>query len=604
MPQGKDQKGWELPSYIDFRKGQQKLYEVIKANPNKTRYAVKLPTGYGKSWCACIAYATLRGLGNVDRLLLIVPTDTQRSQYISGLREDLMKMGIDYRGIEKCDTQQSWVIKKSFRNESEIFVTTVQSISANPSWFADLMSKNNWLTVADEFHHYGEDNTWGEAIKQLPTKTVLGMSATPFRGDKSKTIFGDVPFDVEVTIEDAIKEGALRGIEVHECDYDVTFTTEDDKNPQTVLMSKLPELANEIDCNVSEWEIKRQVRFHTKYVHSILLQAINAWMNYESRYPKQNQILVFAMTCKHAESIAAAINDIAFPGLPEPFADWVGTGSWEDDNGIPYGRTREQNVAIIERFQNNQLPCLVQVNLAGEGFNNKRCSIGVMLDLIGDTPMKRQHVGRFIRVNPQSPNNLAVIFASSDAPCLPLLKSIEEQTAVEPSNKEKAERGEINRQDFLQLEIPNLIVLDTQLQTVTKSYPYGTLEKTVQAFKEQTPEFKSASDEVVAKAVEAFMARQMGQQTQLSSEDRRNQVASQVKQAIGRIVNHILHLRFGKSFPKSAKGDLHKKIHGYYIRLSGRQSDLTEEELRAKHEWLKELAESIKDGGIPAWLSI
>ncbi|MFZ9069514.1 MAG: helicase-related protein, partial [bacterium] len=98
-----------------------------------------------------------------------------------------------------------------------------------------------------------------------------------------------------------------------------------------------------------------------------------------------------------------AINDMAFPGLPEPFADWIGVGEASDK------RSPQQNEDILQRFQDNKLPCLVQVNKAGEGFNNKRCSIGLMLDMVGDTPQKRQHIGRFLRVNPDAPETDAVI---------------------------------------------------------------------------------------------------------------------------------------------------------------------------------------------------
>jgi superfamily II DNA or RNA helicase len=603
MPQGKDKSGWELPSFVPFRKGQKKLYEVIKANPNKKRYAVKLPTGYGKSWCACIAFATLRGEGMVDRALLVVPNDTQRSQYVQGLREDLDHIAIEYRGIERCDTQQAWVIKKSLRNESDIFVTTVQSIDANPAWFQDLMSKGRWLIVADEFHHYAEDNSWGIAINKLSYDAILGMSATPFRGDNKPTIL-DIPFDVEISIQDAITEKALRPIEVHECDYDVTFTAGEDKLPQTVMMSELQALANQEKLSVSDWELKRHIRYHTKYIHSILLQAINAWVNYESRCPGQNQILVFAMTCRHAESVAKAINAIAFPGLPEPFADWVGTGEGDSEN-----RTQEQNANIIRQFQENKLPCLVQVNIAGEGFNNKRCSIGVMLDLVGDSPMKQQHIGRFVRVNPQATRlPFAVIFASADSPCLPLLKDIQEQTRIEvEGNKPMGEKGEGNgTRDFLQLEIPDLIILDANLQKVTKSYPYGTLENTVEAFKVQTPELRDVPEHVIAKHVEAYMDRKFNQSGGgISSEERRKQVQQQVSRSMGSVVNYVLRIRFGNSFPSTAKGDLHKKIHGQYARTYGcYQNELTEDELRQKHAWLKDLAENIKAGGIPTWMNL
>ena len=596
MSRQQNKHGWKPPSYLSLRQGQKRLYEKL-STVEKNIYAVQLPTGYGKSWCAAIAYATLRGQGRVNRMLLVVPTGTQRSQYIADFEADLSNLVIDYRGIERCDVRVARAIKKSLRNESDIFVTTVQSIRSSGDWFDDLMSKGNWLVVADEFHHYGEDNSWGSAIKELNYSALMGMSATPIRGDKTPTILGDIPFDVQVTVPDAIKEKALRPICGIKCEYDVTFGTADDEDPQTVTLS---ELSDSLIEGASEWEIKCRVRYYTKYVSSILTQAINAWMEYEHRDPGQNQMLVFAMSCRHAESICKTINDLAFPGLPKPFAEWVGTGEGESES-----RTNEQNRQIIDQFQRNELPCLVQVNLAGEGFNNKRCSIGVMLDLVGDTPMKRQHFGRFMRVNPKAPNQIATIFVSTDSPCIPLLESIEEQTLQDPSGEKNPGNNSGNR-DYSCPEIPDIIIIDTEYKHQTPVYPYGTLESTIEAFKDQNPAAANVPDTEIATMLEQWADKRSGFTKTLTSDERWKQVSEQVNRHVGALVNILLSKRYGKKFPSSAKKDYFRLIHGHYSRYfaKAKQQDLTEDELLAKNAWLQELRAQIVKGDIPSWLNM
>lgn len=602
LSQQKNAVRWEPKAKL--RAGQQKLYELIK-NTDKTVYSIQLPTGYGKSWCACIAYGVLRSKGSVDRMLIVVPTDQQRSQYIAGLADDLPQLGIPYLGIERCDNAAAWVIKKSHKNNSDIFVAGVQSIQSDPGYYADLMSKGRWLVVADEFHHYGDENSWGAAVKGLDYKVILGMSATPLRADKKPTIFGGCDFDVNVSIKDAYKEGAIKRICGRVAEYMISWSSLDDETPQNSLMS---ELAKEWPPSISEYELKQKIRYYDKYVSSIFNQVLIAWNEYESRWPGQNQILVFAMSCKHAEMVAALINSIAFPGFPTPFADWIGVGEGEYDS-----RTPEQNSEILSRFQNNQLPCLVQVNKAGEGFNNKRCSIGLFLDLVGDTPMKRQHIGRFMRVNSAAPGQSSLIFVSEDSPSRLLLESFEEEFgAPEQEEQEKREgTGEGGAERIV--KVPDIYVIDAQYQSERLVWPYGSPEATIQAFLSQAPaEAKSAFDslpadkaeEVLKNSVAKWLAEKQGMKP-LSSEDRRKQIQEQVQRNVGVVVALYMKKRFGKSFPKSVKGDVYRLINSKAIKELGcRQSEMDEQDLRNKNEWLKELAEKIQKGDVPTWLDL
>ncbi|MEM9009365.1 MAG: DEAD/DEAH box helicase family protein [Cyanobacteria bacterium P01_F01_bin.86] len=555
-------------------------------------------TGYGKSWCACIAYATLREQGRVNRALFVVPTGTQRQQYIDSLSGDLSTLEIIVRDVDKCSNGQIWVIKKSLRNESEIFVATVQSLTSSPDYYAELMSKGNWLVVADEFHHYGEENSWGQAVKDLNYSVILGMSATPIRGDKKQTIFNDCSFDVTVSLEEAIQEGAIRKIEVVPCNYQVTWGSIDDELPQSALMTDIALLA---DGNISEWEIKKGVRYYSKYVNSLFTQALNAWMDYEARDLGQNQMLIFAMTCRHAELITKIVNDLAFPGLPQPFANWIGVGDDVDSK-----RTAEDNDKILKAFQANELPCLVQVNMAGEGFNNKRCSIGIFLDLIGDTPTKRQHIGRFMRVNPRVHSDLpSLIFVSEDAPSLPLLENLQEQQRLaEPKEEVARESGE-RTWDPENEQIPDLFIIDAQYLSQRRVYPYGakTKEEALETFKETTGMNVPQSEEGNwFAAIEQWFSQQESKQLP-TSEEQRDQIKSQVNRAVGKVVNVFLRKRYGDTFPKSARGDAYKAVHGKWKRAHGGQDALTISDLKEKHAWTKTLLEAIKSGDIPTWMA-
>lgn len=599
--------------------GQEALYKLLLTS-EKNQYCIQLPTGYGKSWCACIAYATLRSQGRVNRVLFVVPTDQQRSQYVEGLREDFTFLEIPFTKIQRCDNKAGWVIKESHTNSSEIFVAGVQSIVADPGYYADLMSKGRWLVVADEFHHYGEDNTWGEAIKNLSYEVILGMSATPFRADNTPTIFGSADFDIQVSVQDAYEEGAIKRIEAWIGDYAVSFSTQDAPDQyDNFLMSEMAAKFGVGDNSVSEissYEIQKGVRYSTKYVSEIFLQVLSLWNSYESKWPNQNQILVFAMSCRHAEMIAGLINNIAFPGYPQPFADWIGVGQ-----GLSGARSDKENADVLARFQDNKLPCLVQVNKAGEGFNNKRCSIGLFLDLVGDTPTKRQHIGRFMRVNRAAPDQTSVIFISEDSPAKQALENIEAVFNEVDERREDLPKRESKTMPTRDnpVVVPDIFILDTEFCSERRVSPFGTLQESVEMVKASLPEHIKQAYQETAKSqglseaeLEAMMERHivnklnesLPQEPQVTEEERRKAVVAQVMRNAGVAAATAVRKRYGKSFPSSVKNDLIAQIHRRWKSQYGPHSEMTVEDLRFKNQWLQDLTKTINEKGIPTWLSL
>jgi superfamily II DNA or RNA helicase len=602
MSQTENATRWE-PSAI-LRQGQQELYNVV-SNQQKSKYSIQLPTGYGKSWCACIAYAVMRGQHRVNRMLIIVPTDQQRSQYAEGLAGDLKALGIPYSGIERCDNQGTWVIKQAHRNKSEIFVAGIGSISADIGYYTDLMSKGSWVVVADEFHHYAEDNTWGKAIESLSYEVILGMSATPFRKDKKNTIFGAQSFDVSVSIEDAYKEGAIKRVEANIGDYVVSWSTLEDPSPRNGLMSEYETEAEKEELTISEYERKKGVRYYDKYISSIFLQLMNKYYDYEAQWPRQNQILVFAISCRHAEIVAKIINECAGG---TGFADWIGVGEGDSKFGsVESSRSDKQNAEILSRFQSNQLPCLVQVNKAGEGFNNKRCSIGLFLDLVGDCPNKRQHIGRFMRVNPESPGQSSVIFISEDAPCRGLLEGLTDDfDAADGLTPEEAKAK--RQQGSRQLVIPDVFIIDANFSSDRIAYPFGdSAIETIKALRQTNPDVDAmyrgmTEADQIHLLHKALKIAEAEKHPPLTSEQRRDQAREKVKASVAKLVNHVCQKKYGKSVPGSVKGDLFRVINSRWKRDNMATADMTEEDLLRKNKWLQDLADRINQEEYPTWL--
>jgi len=339
--------------------------------------------------------------------------------------------------------------------------------------------------------------------------------------------------------------------------------------------------------------------------------AINQWSIYEGSYPGQNQVLVFAMSCRHAESIAKTINDIATPsyGFPTPFAEWVGVGE-----GLTGNKSDKENTEILSRFQDNKLPCLVQVNKAGEGFNNKRCSIAVMLDLVGVTPMKKQHVGRILRVNIDAPDLEAIIFTSEDHPAMPLFLDIEATFDEVDNSTEMSDKSATRTREYTPT-IPDIFVIDTHFDSERIVYPYGSVEKYLEKFIEAQPDSvrnaytqlpHDQALQIFTQSVNAALQKEHEKKhPQLTQEQKRKQVAEQVNRNTGILAGVVISKLYGKSFPKSAKGDLFKKINIQWKRENCSHSDATIDDLSQKNRWLQSICSEINSTGVvPTWLHL
>lgn len=599
VPSHENDAGWE-PSKIAegaLRRGQQLLYRLLLMD-QKLHYTIQLPTGYGKSWCACIAYTVLRDQSRVTRMLLVVPSTQQKEQYLNTLHEDLHTLGIPYRGIEWCDGEPRGITSHR-QNTADIFVTTVQAIGqCKTDYYDKLMSTGQWLMVADEYHHYSDENTWGTALKNLRCAVILGMSATPYRADGSRT-FLDQPPDIEVTVAQAAsdEEQAIRRVKASVADYFVDINKGDSEDVIHLTCSQLEKIADEQD--ISKWELQHKIRYNSDYLAPLLVDAVDTLHVRSIQHPGQHQMLIFAMSCAHAQHITTTLN--ALTGDPL-FADWIGEG--------PNGRPASHNQRIIDTYIANGFPCLVQVNKAGEGFNNKRCSVGVFLNLIGDTPMARQQLGRFIRRNEKIAwdDDYATIFASQDARIVPLL--LEYHEATQQDREEQflidVDSSGCETVNLRLYRIPDLFLVDVAFKDVQITWPYGgTPEKAVAHLQSQSQVFADMPyDDVYQMAKDILLK---AQHPHFASERSRfKQTQDDVTKLTSTTASYALKLQYGREFPKELHGVLIRRLHATWIkdsRLS--HKEMNQEQLFKKFQWLQGIANRMVDvKEVPAWLHI
>ncbi len=425
MPQEEDFFGRLAAVGYLARKGQMEFWQKVGLL-NKSVYTAIWPTGYGKSDGGLGAYLIARQQGRCDRLLITVPTGTQRDQYIESLKKSVARLGAAIRVFQDPDSGQQNVARMidgshtdtrlSWENQCEIFVTTIQYALLSGGHIADLMSKNRWMVFHDEFHKLSiaESAKWGATARRIGGDVVVGMTATPNRTDGTRTIFDGIHPDSNVTFKEAYQEQAIRGVVAHIEHYNIQVEDIDGK-PITLTTQDLAGVTS-----FDDYELKRDLRYDESYLSDILTRSVQCLARKNLEFPGQHQMLVFAMSLKHAEFVSKILN-ITFG---DDFSDWVGIS-----------RSDAANRGVFEKYQANRLQCLVQVEKAVEGFDNIRASVGVFLTLLRKNTIRMvQGAGRTLRRNSAISvfdKDVADLFASPDTEAADFIVSLANQTTGE-----------------------------------------------------------------------------------------------------------------------------------------------------------------------------
>jgi len=593
---------------VELRKGQKRFIEYVSDHPSQSIYNGVLPTGYGKSKTAECVCHILKQQGRANRFLFVVPTDTQRAQYATGIAHDVMNMGLNLKLLEYRNddvvvgkpiiVDHSTSIHRANReNRCDVYITTVQSIVCNEGFYADLMSTGRWALFCDEYQKLNkeEDAKWGKAIENLNHSVMFGLTATPIRTDKKATVFAEKEPDVEVSFEDAYKEKAIRGVVAHVEHYFVDVKN-DDGGVDRITTD-----------NITSYDLSKDLRFTTKYISSILTSAYGCLTVKNLAHENQHQMLVFAMSVHHAKAVSDVLNVMFGDG----FSNWVGVGN--------DGRPKNENEAIIEKYKKNKLPCLVQVDLAGEGFDNPRSSVLVFLHLLKKATVKAvQQAGRGVRRNyniTDFPDDVCDIFASPDTEMAELAVEFAKRTIdAKDIGTDKTSGGGTKQTQPKQPPIYTIPPFESFV--VDSEYDRSEIvskitQSQVDGFRlgVERSEGKSVADTISDERLMSILVENQIQQMKKAEaiDNREECYRNKVDGAVKTLAGNVCRLRYGDSAPKTAVGDLITKIHRQWTKQSGgmKHKSMLDEDFKVKHDWIVETNEGLKlTREIPVWLQL
>jgi superfamily II DNA or RNA helicase len=602
--------------------GQRQVFESAASDPVGDKLIV-MPTGYGKTLSGAGYYVIRRELGLVNRCLWVVSSDEQLKQLSpvpdkkTGKRDPTVSDRIaGWFGLSCHETVTATGAPSEYlmhrKNRAEIFPVSYQFLRMQATYFSELLDSEEgdwrWLVIADEAHHLGLKGSWAEWLEdRLPRVETLYMSATPLRTDK--TPLRNVPskpaedgsgstYDarVERTWKQAMDEHAIRRPKAHVQEWQLEFKDRAGQ-PVTVTTSQLRDLDITNENDFDKWVVKHDLHYTMTYLQRIIFDAINRLNEKRTQWPGTHQMLVFAMSCSHAKFL---VHDV-FNKLDELVgadADWIGVA-----------RPAAENKEVMDKYKAGKLSVLVQVDKAGEGFDNPPSSVALFLNLIQSNTKLLQQLGRILRRLFDIPyeQDIADVFANSSHPVIDVVRS------MQPTDKNYDEPGEDDDTgdgggDRIWPSLPELLEITAQWIRTNIVEPEGTQPL-------YSPDVIVAADqfglspeivkEVVrvaqgktAEAVETKPAGEIGLQAVMRD---------RVDRTMRLVVSHAIGLTAqngGVDDAKQLAGRIKKNLNTRWKAENVGHDSMLSEDFGRKYTWLRDIDEEMKrTREVPSWLA-
>ncbi|HEX5828380.1 MAG TPA: DEAD/DEAH box helicase [Candidatus Limnocylindrales bacterium] len=273
-------------------------------------------------------------------------------------------------------------------------VTSYQQVAASSAALRSL--SRGAVVVLDEVHHAGEDQAWGESLREAfgGSARRLSLSGTPFRSDTRAIPFvryhdDEAVPDYEYGYGDALRDGrVVRPVYFPRIGGEMEWSAPDGNVHAATFDDPLAnQLANQ--------RLRTALSIDGEWLPSVLRQAVERLDDVRRHQPDAGG-LVIAMDQDHARGIAAM--------LRRDFGQHAVVVTSDD----PEASDR------IAAFAAGREPWLVAVRMVSEGVDIPRLRVGVYATTVTTDLFFRQAVGRFVRWEPGIRDQRAWLYIPDD----------------------------------------------------------------------------------------------------------------------------------------------------------------------------------------------
>lgn len=198
---GRKLRQWQIAAIDAYR----------EANPQD--FLVTATPGAGKTTFALALATNLLEARQVDRVVVVCPTDHLRGQWAAAA---------NHAGITLDPTLTNAVGPVS--EDFDGYVTTYAQVAMKPAVHRRRVESKRTLVILDEVHHAGDGLSWGDAVSEAfgPARRRLSLTGTPFRtkaDERIPFVNYEVDGDEVISLADysygyreALNEGVVRPV--------------------------------------------------------------------------------------------------------------------------------------------------------------------------------------------------------------------------------------------------------------------------------------------------------------------------------------------------------------------------------------------------------
>lgn len=380
----------------ELRQWQQEALRKFDAN-RQDFLAVATP-GAGKTMLAVAAYKSMIESGEIDRLIVVVPTAHLRRQWAVAAA----RLGVQ---LDSRFTNGVGALAKDYDGP----VVTYASVASEPLLWRRQSTSARALVVLDEIHHAGEDENlkWGPALKQAfegATRRLL-LSGTPFRSDGAAIPF--VRYDESGLCVAGIEYGYREALLDRDVVRPIEFPVLDGRMRWRLNKVELETELSTADDATMAAALSVAIDPDGDWIPSVLRRADEELTRVRETMPDAGGLVIAA-----DQPLARRYGSILRGITGEPSA--VATTDELDASGI------------IERFASGNSRWIVAVQMVSEGVDIPRLAVGVYASRTRTKMFFRQVVGRFVRMRNDTDETYASLLIPAIEPLVRFAREIEE----------------------------------------------------------------------------------------------------------------------------------------------------------------------------------
>lgn len=387
--------------------------------------------GGGKSLCPIIGLAALRARGLVDKIAWVVPRLNLASQAEDTFADDL------WRGLLEHDLE----IRQNDNEPNPTkgtdgYVTTYQSIVANPDLHAAEMRKHRYFLVLDEFHHLEEGGDWHNAIAPVVENAAATflMSGSLERGDGRRIAY--LPYEQDPDSKDLYH--------LKDPERMISYTRAQALADRNILPLAFMHLDGQVSIieegeDAVTTEISRgrdgntlRLALSSNYAFGLLGRCVEDFSRWRLEKSVTSRMLVVAHDIKRARE----------------YTDWLK----ERQLRAAIATSDNQKVALrnIDALKQGTIDILVTVGMAYEGLDVPEISHIACLTLYRTFPWVDQMLNRATRRNPNIPydGQMGRIFCPDDPALAAIIQQLVEEQEIIARGRQSGDSAPAEKSDI------------------------------------------------------------------------------------------------------------------------------------------------------------